>query len=869
MPYKTILAHNNTSTAVTQWQAQYVDTTAKRIALTEGYLYDLCIRAYSAANADPYTLKCIQARQTALLETIALLENVTVPAYAAVNISNMTATEFETFRANLMQCNGFPEYIKAVLPQYRTLNATVEEFLFAVAATQELYELLEKTGILLHRAASASQDPDFEIAGLRIEQYTDFARGNYNYYIPIIQSIIDAPSFDPSTYAAVLTGHLWNDICTDLNAAQISTTANVEGMYLQTPVSSDTLLDEYYELSVLAEFDDALKQITLSEVNSAFTPPVDSLAYPAYKILLASGSFTGDLTADFAANALGSGMFISVVQDTPAKEREFCDRLDALRSTYTFLNKGIDRVHFNTYLTDACPNAAAYLNIQPEPPGIYDDLEGTLDGILTDTMTIANTTGDMVINNDMVLFEDYDIFGDLYLQNSLTVYQCNPTVEGSVYQTAGTLEPMDSSLTIAGSYQITGHSFLHLLRPGDAVKVGDKFLMASSEPHDNLLTDGVLSVGGNFVQEGNSTNFNTSGNHKTVLFGSNAQHVSFSDTASGFTQLELQNDDIYFDTELRSLTLSCDLTVRNKWNWRGGTLNLNGFTINEYDDFTVSGGEILLSDGHLNVDGNLTVNGTGSLPMTNPNDRVTVGGDFMTNTMTNHAVRLIHGVMTVKGNFSQAGDPQSFAASNDHQVILNGFSPIQHVTFADVTSGFNRLTLMNDYPADYSFTPSVCWNQLEIITTVNSVYLQPRLQNLVPDSYTNLYPGVRGKNLSAPAYTLTLSGNTSQSTRISNDILYIGADEQSAAVTVTIISADDPNITESYLFRIVNPQNLPNGDLNFDGGLTISDATMLQENLAEMYEFLSAQTSLSDFNNDGYVNIRDVTAIQRRLAELE
>lgn len=68
------------------------------------------------------------------------------------------------------------------------------------------------------------------------------------------------------------------------------------------------------------------------------------------------------------------------------------------------------------------------------------------------------------------------------------------------------------------------------------------------------------------------------------------------------------------------------------------------------------------------------------------------------------------------------------------------------------------------------------------------------------------------------------------------------------------------------------------GDVNFDGKVTIEDATLIQRHLAE---FLNPNNGplidetdpewfyRADANNDGVLDVRDVTAIQRCVAEFE
>lgn len=79
--------------------------------------------------------------------------------------------------------------------------------------------------------------------------------------------------------------------------------------------------------------------------------------------------------------------------------------------------------------------------------------------------------------------------------------------------------------------------------------------------------------------------------------------------------------------------------------------------------------------------------------------------------------------------------------------------------------------------------------------------------------------------------------------------------------------ADSPNEQAelSYIADCIVRQ-LPKGDVNGDGAVTIEDITLIQRALAEFVELTPKQLELADFNNDGAITIRDITAIQRFIA---
>lgn len=59
------------------------------------------------------------------------------------------------------------------------------------------------------------------------------------------------------------------------------------------------------------------------------------------------------------------------------------------------------------------------------------------------------------------------------------------------------------------------------------------------------------------------------------------------------------------------------------------------------------------------------------------------------------------------------------------------------------------------------------------------------------------------------------------------------------------------------------------GDSNKDGNFSIVDATLIQRNLASLYEFDEISELLADFDLDGVDTIADVTAIQKRIAHIK
>lgn len=59
------------------------------------------------------------------------------------------------------------------------------------------------------------------------------------------------------------------------------------------------------------------------------------------------------------------------------------------------------------------------------------------------------------------------------------------------------------------------------------------------------------------------------------------------------------------------------------------------------------------------------------------------------------------------------------------------------------------------------------------------------------------------------------------------------------------------------------------GDIDFDGEVSILDATLIQKSLVKMISLTDRQNAVADFNKDGVIDILDVTTIQKFLVKME
>ena len=356
--------------------------------------------------------------------------------------------------------------------------------------------------------------------------------------------------------------------------------------------------------------------------------------------------------------------------------------------------------------------------------------------------------GDVYVSSDLNL-NGYKctVYGNL-IQSSGTL-----TLNGGTLDVSGDYrmenENVDSTGNVSYSY---GWAKLIMTNPADRVNVGGTFEnYISSWTYDSDLQAGVMSVKGDFICRDNN-GFSTGGNHKVILNGTGVQKVQITD-GYGFNELDIQNDNVVFvvDTYMKGFKANHDITLnvsQGKTLQISGTIDLNGHTLYAPGNLTLTGNGVNVKGGSIVVDGNLNLscdvnlgggklqvkgnliqsddtltvaggtvdvsgdyrmenenvdstgnvsysNGRAKLIMTNPADRVNVGGTFENYVDSwTYDSDLQAGVMNVKGDFV-CRDDDGFSTGGTHKVILNGMG-VQKVQIAGGGKGFNELDIQND-----------------------------------------------------------------------------------------------------------------------------------------------------------------------------
>ena len=238
----------------------------------------------------------------------------------------------------------------------------------------------------------------------------------------------------------------------------------------------------------------------------------------------------------------------------------------------------------------------------------------------------GNDIGQICIS-DCTTFEDG--------KSASSIYGCNLEV-GSVSFSGGSLYVDGGILNCLGEMEFNstnGLSALYMVNSNDIVNVGGNFTY-SGYTEDGRLTDGVLTLYGNFTQNtyGNQTgNFRATGNHKTIFAGTKKQIIYFDSTDSYFNIVELRNqsNSIQCNSSLNAYevirngcniefanngicgwTLTEDTTIEGDCylcyedlDLNGHTLTINGDLIQGYGQVKINGGKLFVNGDYRSING--------------------------------------------------------------------------------------------------------------------------------------------------------------------------------------------------------------------------------------------------------------------------
>ena len=255
----------------------------------------------------------------------------------------------------------------------------------------------------------------------------------------------------------------------------------------------------------------------------------------------------------------------------------------------------------------------------------------------------------------------------MYIENSVDLNGHTLTVNGDLIQKGGTMNINSGTLNVNGDYIITSKTHfdeesgktvrdstgvLYMQYANGYVNVHGNFHTYSESK--NTLTKGELRIWGDFYQhsgegidDGDATNFFPNSAFHIIFDGMGEHEVYFDSTSSYLAGVQEENGATVKITNMFSgFKLTSDVIVSGDLIMDGyNKMDLSGYSLTINGDLIQQGGQMVINEGTLTVNGNYTLSNathydekegiekrdsTGSLYMDNALGNVYVYGDFST-----------------------------------------------------------------------------------------------------------------------------------------------------------------------------------------------------------------------------------------------
>lgn len=361
--------------------------------------------------------------------------------------------------------------------------------------------------------------------------------------------------------------------------------------------------------------------------------------------------------------------------------------------------------------------------------------------------------GDLTCTAGFFMNRDVIVEGDLRISNTMDLRGNTLQVNGSVNVCGAYLDINKGKIICNGDMKLQYWkdycSGLRMVYDQDRAVIHGNLYVDTSR--NFTMQKGILELKGNFIQNQYyySNAFVPSDSFVVILNGDEMQRVYFSAEDSRFGTLRIENESeegIYFENEtVRATKLErngCRVSCKGSgtYGWRleedmviqddlyivMDELDLNGHTLEVNGSLYIGAGEVKVNGGNLEVSEDLRIqewdgkgnfsSGNGMLVMTDPEDHVTVGRDFVVQTKRDPVGQLTSGKLELKGDFYQKnalGRNANFRASEDHQVIFSGEGE-QRVSFETFSNcGFMNVKFLKSQKGVHFVSNASAYGEIE------------------------------------------------------------------------------------------------------------------------------------------------------------
>jgi hypothetical protein len=372
-------------------------------------------------------------------------------------------------------------------------------------------------------------------------------------------------------------------------------------------------------------------------------------------------------------------------------------------------------------------NAGATLTLTSGAAALNDN--GTLDatgGILGTGSVVVNglvprNIKGTITATTLTMFGAYTQTGTLVVIGSVVI------------NSGGSLIMNGNTTTVSGNFSVAATGTLTMINAADVLSVtGAVSFGGASET--GLLTNGLITLGGNFFQTNTATSFVASGSQQVVFAGAAAQSINMANPGpSTFNKLTSGNSigvtlltNVVTASDLTTvgpitgafgLTIGGQLTdltggvavgaisfsgnpnpvsaststINTGVTFNGASTLLGNLTVNGGVNVNSAAGSLTIGAHVLTVNGTFGTANSGTLVMNVPGAGLTVSGNV---TFSGGTSTLTQGLIKLSGNFTQNTTATAFTATPAHITRFLGTTPA--ITFANpATSNFGALQLQS------------------------------------------------------------------------------------------------------------------------------------------------------------------------------
>ena len=491
MPYRTVVVKNRESlvyqTLINAWQvgtfnlSDITEISNRKIGFYEAFLFDVLYTGYEPTSITGIMEQSVGSLQASTFKKLSKLLYDDGLGYMKKNLKDMSLDEMEKFWTGLESCSELQEVFKAIknISDVLEYATTVEDLIYKLCKVEVVSRLTNEYVQILNRVASNTSDQSLKKACI---EFAGMCSGTLSKDMVIGYMVANT---SVTKIASEVLEDTWENLIEKLTGYGVLVTVGQElGKWASGLLfSTDKEIETFYEMSALYDFENEMRKVVKSyekQYLNSKTQKNAKLLNASFEILMKTLELGCDISVEYAGITYDSGavnLFLSYVTGNHDKFLEYKKSLNNIASDIrfirTFANSGLYNAYLDVYKEVA---SAAGLQAVATP-----DNTNTVEPILLELKKDILKTSDVFITSDVTLTEDFETFGDVYIQSgTLWLNGHNFKVAGNIYLESGTIRCSDGTLEVGNNIQTKG-GMLYL--DGGTVTIGGDVIFATIDKY--------------------------------------------------------------------------------------------------------------------------------------------------------------------------------------------------------------------------------------------------------------------------------------------------------------------------------------------------------------------------------------------------